>query len=464
MPLLNLSSTLRFSLFLWVLAAAWLGVGASYGLLLAYHFALFGYLAVYFASTPIAAIRTSITAVWRTPAVAFWWVSLVWFLAHIAIADYPRASVMHAGKLVIGCSATLLVMANVRTVPQLTQMMRLLIGLLVAEVIVALGEMMAWWRYPISAFSHLNSYTNHPDIYNHVFADNSSAIADIIAKVSTSPTGLHWNSNDMSVTLLLLLPFLLVGRNTWWRNVLLVALIAIFVWAGARLCMLATVLIWVGSWWFYVRGQWQTRGTMAVTILVIMLLGSRIFAYQPDGRVVEAYQFLTLQSEKSASDSTDNEAMMQQFLAGHGLGDKNYSARAKNTSSTRMALIRSALQLIQTQHGIGIGGDNFKARMEARGGVGSARVVNMHCFWLELITEGGVLYGLGVALAYLALLRALYRRQRNTQNATIKIAAQACLLTLVGFAVSALSLASCIYFLPMYILLGISVAVWKMPE
>jgi teichuronic acid biosynthesis protein TuaE len=448
MPIFTLTPTVRFTLFLCALATAWVGVGASYGLVLAYHFALALYLCAELFGTPIAATRAKVADLVRNPFVLFWVVSLAWFLLHIFIAEYPRACLMHGSKLLIGCSITVLLVANVRTGAQLSKIGRVLGGLLVLEIGVALGEMMGWWRYPISAFSHLNNYTNHPDIYDHIFVNNPNAVADIIAKVSTSPTGLHWNSNDMAVTILLLLPFVLLLRSNWWRNLILVTLVLITVWAGARLCMLSIILMWAVSWLYYQKGQWQTRFTLFFTLLFLFISGSQII-YQPDRRVCEMYQFLMGQNIDELANSDVTLAR---------------SRKITNTGSTRMALIRAGADIIQTHYGIGIGGDNFKARMEKIGGVGNSRVVNMHNFWLELVTEGGVLYGIFIAVCYFWLLRALYLRQKIIANPLLKITLQACFVSLVSFVLSSLSLASCIYFFPMYIILGISAAALQIED
>ena len=84
---------------------------------------------------------------------------------------------------------------------------------------------------------------------------------------------------------------------------------------------------------------------------------------------------------------------------------------------------------------------------------------SIHNFWLELLTEGGIVFAGTFALWYGALLWFLFKAFTTAVSPYIRRLAAACSLALIGLMPAAISPSSAIYIAPIWILIGFSIAV-----
>ena len=133
---------------------------------------------------------------------------------------------------------------------------------------------------------------------------------------------------------------------------------------------------------------------------------------------------------------------------------------ANSSTSVRTELIKQGIHTLRENYGIGIGGGNMTERLKAMGGVGNAHITALHNFWLELAVEGGILYVLAFAIWYGSVLYQLYKAQKKTANQSLPLPywIRATTVVWLCFPVGAVALSSCIYFLPMYLLFGWTLA------
>ena len=95
---------------------------------------------------------------------------------------------------------------------------------------------------------------------------------------------------------------------------------------------------------------------------------------------------------------------------------------------------------------------------ERLGGVSNHGYLSMHNFWIEILVDAGVLFTLFFLLFYIKITYKLWRIGNHTKEITIKYYSQALSLSLPSFFIAAMSTSTAIYFLPMWLMFGFSIA------
>jgi teichuronic acid biosynthesis protein TuaE len=140
--------------------------------------------------------------------------------------------------------------------------------------------------------------------------------------------------------------------------------------------------------------------------------------------------------------------------------------KGENSEGVRKLLMQEGFKMIKETNGLGVGGGNARYHLEKIGGVGKTKITSLHNYWLELMVEGGVILGIVFGIWYFFMGINLFKIMKE-QMKRDNLIPLACLTTLVGFVISAIAPSSCIYFLPMYIFLGICLSVislYKKPD
>jgi teichuronic acid biosynthesis protein TuaE len=82
----------------------------------------------------------------------------------------------------------------------------------------------------------------------------------------------------------------------------------------------------------------------------------------------------------------------------------------------------------------------------------------LHNFWLELLVEGGLFAGGVFIMWYLWLIWTLYRNAFRASESAVRRISASTATALVAFIPASVSPSSVIYFLPMWVVLGLAVA------
>ena len=141
-----------------------------------------------------------------------------------------------------------------------------------------------------------------------------------------------------------------------------------------------------------------------------------------------------------------DESVKQYFLGGGG----------ESSIGSRRALIKNGMKLFWDSGGLGVGagaGEVAQQRMGTVRGLSS-----MHNFWIEILVDGGIV---GFTIFFLfALSNAvnMLRISRHSESQVCAMQASALVLSYVVFSVGCISASSVIYFMPMWILFGMSIA------
>ena len=127
----------------------------------------------------------------------------------------------------------------------------------------------------------------------------------------------------------------------------------------------------------------------------------------------------------------------------------------------RRELINDGIVHLKKSKGIGVGAGGSTALQNELGGV-AGRFTSMHNFWVEILVEGGVFIALLLLLWYLKLIYNLFLVSRNNSKRNIRYYSNSLILSMIAFLPAAVAASSTIYFFPMWIMFGLSIAVIRL--
>ena len=143
----------------------------------------------------------------------------------------------------------------------------------------------------------------------------------------------------------------------------------------------------------------------------------------------------------------------------------------------RINLIKNSLLCLSKSFGFGVGTGNAEYCIENYGVYWTKDIVNVHNWWLEILTEYGIFVFGGYVIFYLGLIGALYKKLKtyppsprlrqasnlqhvtyNRQLTTEKMICEALLVSLVGFFLASISSSSIMAFNSQWLLFAFSLA------
>ena len=129
----------------------------------------------------------------------------------------------------------------------------------------------------------------------------------------------------------------------------------------------------------------------------------------------------------------------------------------------RRELTENGLKALKNSYGIGLGAGGSTANQERIGPV-AGRFTSMHNFWIEILVEGGVFFAIIMFSWYSSIIYHLFKISRTKSNPRLIFYSKALFLTMVSFVPSAVAASSTIYFLPMWIMFGLSISIINLYE
>lgn len=257
-------------------------------------------------------------------------------------------------------------------------------------------------------------YIHLPTSRYVIEADTYSALGLRVA------TAFFYNENDLSLFLVMILPFFLIYIKSkvqlvrWFCVCLLILITLVLVTNGSRLALIAYFIqiicfLSIANKNIINRLKWMTI-LFVPTIL--------LFIWDPLSRVL------------------DLAGVQGQY----------------GSSFVRLNLILSGLYSLYQSFMIGVGPGNFHLNMsplfETRG------ITNPHNWWVEIITHYGLFIFIGYVLFTLILMKNLYKIYRRTYSYT----SLALFISFIGFLIACMGPSRLFYFWPMWLLYGVSLA------
>jgi hypothetical protein len=410
-----------------VLASALIGLAVSYSTLYLFHIAL---------------LTFCVACVWRAahgdlavrlPADRSHWylyAFFAWYAASVAWSIDPASSVQYLFYLVCGISVVLTTISLSPDEAQLRSTIKLACAVIAVEVLCSLLEIATPFRLPVSPYSSYAHYFGREPLLD------ISLDQRIIQQFLSSPTGFQWNPNDLAVTLVIFLPFVLFQPKSWSRHAGSIAMLVVILFTGSRAsCMGAALVILLWGVAFSLK---RAAKTVCVLVLIAVIAPAAMSALENSTKP-------QLQQVAHLSDA------VLRYLSGD-------SEVEEDSIGLRRQLIRNGLDALADSGWIGVGGGGSKVVQERAGGH-AAFVKSMHNFWIEVFVDGGVAISFSFYIWFAWITIRTYAVAMLSRNSYLKYAAAAITCSLVGFSVALISSSSVVYVLPMWLMFGIACAV-----
>ena len=117
----------------------------------------------------------------------------------------------------------------------------------------------------------------------------------------------------------------------------------------------------------------------------------------------------------------------------------DFKAGEMNSNSTRINLILNGFYFLGRTFGIGTGAGGVESWMAASPAFPTEGIFNMHNWWMQVLTEFGVLIFAAYLIFYVKLFRDLYHGMRSTDDPTVKSICLGLLCCMVGFILGGIS-------------------------
>jgi hypothetical protein len=287
------------------------------------------------------------------------------------------------------------------------------------DIIIASLEFLSPFRYPISRLSTVNNWFGR----NYDFFASGTECFDL-NYVQSSPTGFHWNQNNLAFVLLIFFPFTYLIKNPWLKNVLRALLMVLVVSAGARLGFYTLVLLYSILWVAELRmKQWQQL--LPILTLVFILT---------DGFYVFPTQMKKVKEVAVVSQSEFTDRFPEHCY------DK------MNSKDSRNELLANGKKFLFENLIKGNGAGGFTAKMQKLN-QGKEKneiiVTNAHNYGIELLVDFGMLILLPLLWIFVILVKYLRKKERSH----LLIVS----LIFMSFLAGSVMVSSLVYFLPFYL-------------
>ncbi|TCP65940.1 O-antigen ligase family protein [Baia soyae] len=285
-------------------------------------------------------------------------------------------------------------------------------------------------------------------------------------------TSVFTNQNDLATFITLALPFLITAifmlplhkKYKWVLYVgCIFSLYTLFATGSRSNVMLALPLacavLLLGAFFVVKREKWTKKN---VTKAIIAVIAAVILANAVG---------VVLLSDKARAANNAKLASIFGFLGDFqkggwdAEGEGVIEGETGRSATVRKFLIINGFHFLHKSHYLGVGPGNIEPLME---GAPHVDKKNMHNWWLEVLVNFGVLIFVLYMAVYFWLLWRLWKFASLKHGAftspVIRWSAFATLSSLIGFFFGGMAPSSCIHYTPMWITVGIGLAVVAMGE
>ncbi|WP_072331414.1 O-antigen ligase family protein [Thermoactinomyces sp. DSM 45891] len=280
-------------------------------------------------------------------------------------------------------------------------------------------------------------------------------------------TSVFTNQNDLATFITLALPFLITAifllplhkKYKWFLYIGCVFSLYTLFATGSRSNVmfalpLACGVLLIGAFFVVKREKWTKKN---VVKSIIAVLAAIILA--------NAVGFVLL-SDKARAANNAKLASIFGFLGDFqkggwdAEGEDVIEGETGRSATVRKFLIINGLHFLHDSYYLGVGPGNVEPLME---GAPHVDKKNIHNWWLEILVNFGVLIFMMYMALYFWLLWRLWKlaslKHGASTSPVVRCGAFATLSSLIGFFFGGMAPSSCIHYTPMWITLGIGLAV-----
>jgi hypothetical protein len=333
-------------------------------------------------------------------------------------------STAYVGYLLIGVGTALATAALACTRAGMVRLLWLAGAITTLQIILCLLEIWTPFRLPISPFSEYARLFGREDKLAGI-----GMFGALLQQILQSPTGFHWNPNNLAIVMVLAIAFFINLRSVAIRWIGVACALTVIVFTASRASLLGALVVF----FVYLVVLSPRRLGVAVAVLPLLVSGLWFTAQQLD-RLAER-----LGPVASAVDAATS----------------LFAARAVLSDSIgiRQQLMNNSIASIRQTSGVGVGPGGSILVQRAAGGA-AAEIGSTHNFWLEIAVDGGLLalflFVTWYASAWLScMMAATYSR-----DPIFNYAGRSLACALAGFSVALVSASSVLYFPPMWAMFG----------
>jgi teichuronic acid biosynthesis protein TuaE len=366
----------------------------------------------------------------------------IWYALSILWSIEPAYSKVYLFYIALGVTFSLWIILWANTFSRIWLAIRVPGVVFAIEIAFSLLEAFTGFRLPVSPFSTISSVFGRPDSL-HLF--NTSELQSLFI----TPTGFRWNPNNLGIAMCIVLPFSIAHSNKIIKYAGSIAIFVVVVMSGSRISIAACSMIilfylMVTNIRFFVVGI----AVYAIT-LFILVYSADVLSRNVYGKKV--YEITSLY------EATLNMILPENMKLARKGKEINIDEHSESGVVRRQLMINGLTAFVESK-GLGVGGGASIAVQEKCLGYVGAKIKSMHNFWLEVLVEGGVV-GFGLLMfLYVSLLVKLFKFWRKTTSSNIRYLTLSFFMALLFYLFAAISASTVVYFLPMWLLLGFSVA------
>lgn len=430
------------------LVTAVLGVAVSYGKLYLFHVAAV-LLAVAVSLYWVKGYRFTRP---NTLSPIIFYVMFAWYALSMSWAINTIYALKYLFYISCGLSIVVVMLLLVNTMEKQAKIFKVMAVVFSLEIVLSLFEVFTPFRYPISP------YSPYASLFGREVALDPSISDEILAYLSAVPTGFRWNSNNLSVAMIILLPFFLFHGNTIVRWVGAISILIIIISGGSKGCFIAYLFALIMWLMFFSLKRTVIGLVVLVPAIGIFMLNVESLQTSENKRVAEMACSFSIVNRYLLELASPSNARGAEPASSFRVENRCLPENTKlpDSIAIRHELVRNGVAALLDSNGLGVGGGGSRALGETLGGV-SGRVASMHNFWLEIFVDGGIAFGAAFITWYISIAIRLYLIGKRTEIESVKYYSSATAVAFGGFAVAAVAASSVIYFLPMWIMYGFAI-------
>ena len=350
----------------------------------------------------------------------------VWYTISLIWTQDTILGIKYLFYIFCGLIISFIIINYSKNIERLNEIYKVLSFVFIIEIIISLLESFNLFRWPISPYSSWHTFFGKESI------DYFSYDSIVFNSAFSAPTGFHWNTNNLAITMVMILPFFLCHKKLSINLIGSICITLITIFAASRAVFLGLIIIFC-VYLIVIKKK-------IVSLLLIWFLIPGIFI---------GMNFLKESENPRINEVANSLQALELYLK----GDLDIGGSLE----WRRELINDGIDALIKSKGLGVGAGGSTALQEKVGGV-AGRFTSMHNFWVEILVEGGILFGIIGFIWYSNIIFNLFKILNSKLNTELIFLAQALFLSMIGFIPAAVSASSTIYFFPMWIMFGMAIS------
>lgn len=413
-------------LYLGVIASAAIGFAISYGDIYLFHICFILLLLFGLIHLKNSKFKLFIISRHNNHIIFLLWMSIWYTLSILWSPDYILG-LKYLFYIYCGLIISFTIIKYSTSLIRLNTIYKMLSIIFVVELIIAILESFTVFKWPTSPYSSLHTYLGKESL------GYSESQYLITYSAFTPPTGFHWNTNNLAITMVMILPFFLCQKKIILKILGSILITLIIFLSASRAVFLGLLLVYF-IYLLIIKKD-------LVSILLIWIFSISL---------ISTLSLLKESDNPRINEVSNSLVALELYLKG--------DIDIGGSLQWRRELINNGFTSLVESNGLGVGAGGSTALQERNGGV-AGRFTSMHNFWIEILVEGGIIFGFMGLVWYLHMVYNLFIISISKKSKELKFFSQSLFLTMIGFVPAAISASSTIYFFPMWIMFGMSMAV-----